>query len=162
MATIKKIKDVAQFNTVLKTYVTQRDSAMNNLLALSQFGIKHVADCGDLGPLQRLYDSMKKGYENRNGLARWVCAYSPTTFEKGAFKKDKSEDALPFNVEEALKTPFWEQFPIPEQINIFGADDVKSALEKIVTRFNNEKKNKAVNADATAAVNKLANLANSL
>lgn len=160
--TIKNIKDVAQFNTVLNTYVSQRNSAMNNLLALSKFGIKHLADCGDLGPLQRLHDSMKKGYENRNGLARWICAYTPTVFESSKFKKDKSEAALPFNIEEALKYPFWEAFPIPEVVNIFSSDNVKEALEKIVTRFENEKKNKASNGAATQAVNNLSNYIQSM
>jgi|TARA_R110000787_G_C13300218_1_gene434422 hypothetical protein len=159
---IKNIKDVTQFNNVLNTYVSQRNSAMNNLLALSQFGIKHLQECGDLGPLQRLHDAMKKGYENRNGLARWICAYTPTVFEASKFKKDKSEAALPFNIEEALKTPFWEAFPIPDVLNIFAADEVKSAMEKIVARFQNEKKNKALNENATEAVTKLSKLIESM
>ena len=134
---IKNIKDVTQFNNVLNTYVSQRNSAMNNLLALSQFGIKHLQECGDLGPLQRLHDAMKKGYENRNGLARWICAYTPTVFEAS-------------------------KFPIPDVLNIFAADEVKSAMEKIVARFQNEKKNKALNENATEAVTKLSKLIESM
>lgn len=158
----KKIATIEQFNSSLKTYVTQRNNALKNVLMLSHFAIRHFEACGDLGPAQRLFDSMTKGYENRAGFARWMCTFSPALLTAGKFSKDKSEAAAKFDLSGALALPFWESFPMPDAVNLYGASDVKDALEKILSRFENEKRQKASDAKAKDAVTRLSNFITTL
>ena len=158
----KVVSNIEQFNSTLLIYVKQRNNAKANLLKLSHFAIQHFEKCGDLGPSQRLFESMTKGYENRAGFARWLCTFSPALLTAGKFSKDRSEAAAKFDLKQALAVPFWESFPMPDVVNLYGASDVKDALEKILSRFENEKRQKASDAKAKDAVTRLSNFITTL
>jgi hypothetical protein len=129
------IKTVDQFNKTLTTFTKQQRNSQKNVWECAKFALLHFEKCGDLGPLQRIYDAMSKGYANRNGLVRWAMSFAPIQFEQSKFSKDKSADALDFALKEAFKQPFWESFPIAEKTVFFSTEDVQKALDNIVKKF---------------------------
>lgn len=151
------IKTINDFNKRLNTFQRQSKNSQTSVWECAKFAMKHVENCGDLGPMQRVHDAMPKGYANRGGLVRWAMSFAPINFEGGKFTKDKSEDALEYDLEEAFKQPFWESFPIPEKTEYFDVSDIQKALDSIVKRFNRDNK-RTVDPKATKALKTLETL----
>ena len=151
------INTIAQFNSTLVTFTNQSKNCLENLSACSRFALKHVENCGDLGPLQRIFDAMPNGYANKTGLIKWAMTFAPINFEGGKFTKDKSPTALPYALKEAFSQDFWEAFPTPTVIIDFAIEDVNKALESLVKKFSG-KKYQTKDVKATNALKTLAKL----
>ncbi len=134
----KNITTEADFNVRLKGYVKATKMAMSAARALSNFAISHFKDCGDLGPAQRFHDAMVRNYSRQPAFVKWLAAHAPIVMEKGKFLKDKSENAIDFDVEGAAKIAFWEFAP-EQVIENYTIDDVLIALTATLKKFEGKK-----------------------
>ena len=132
------IKTTDGFNEVLRKFVLHQRNSQTTIWECAKFALTHFENCGDLGPLQRTFDAMSKGYANRNALVKWSMTHAPILFESGKFSKDKNDEALPFDLQGAFSQKFWEAFPIQEVTTYFDCDDVKKAIANVVKRFQRE------------------------
>ena len=139
MTKVKQIENIEQFETKLKGFVNAQKLSMKYALALSIFTIQHFEECGDLGPAQRLHDSMVKNYTRRPAYLKWLSSHAPVEMEKGKLKKDKGPDAVAFDLDGAMKKPFWEFAP-EQQAVPYTLDDIKAAVLRTIKTFENEKK----------------------
>jgi hypothetical protein len=134
----KIIENLEDFELKLKSFQRSTRANMLQALQLSQFTIQHFERHGDLGPVQRFYNAMTKNYHRRAAYKVWVMAHSPVKVEGDKFTKDKGEDARPFDVQGALKKPFWEFAPEKEDV-YFVTEDVYTAVMKTIKKFQGEK-----------------------
>ena len=136
---MKDLKTIDDFDARLKVYVRSTKTTMNAARSLAEFSILHFEKCGDLGPAQRFYDAMVKNYSRQPAFRVWIMAHAPVMQdETKKFKKDKSEDAKPFDVAEALKMPFWDFAPEMEPVN-FSIEDITKAILATLKKFEGPK-----------------------
>lgn len=133
------IATVSEFDTGLVQFKESTRLNMELALRLSQFSIQHFAQHGDLGPCERFYKSMVKNYHRRTAYLKWLTLYAPVTVDGGIFKKDKSEDAVEFDIVGALRKPFWEAVPSTEETKYWGSDDLVAAIAALIKRYDSDK-----------------------
>lgn len=128
------IKTETEFNTQLKGYVRATKTAMGKARALSEFAITHFDSCGDLGPAQRFHDSMVRNYSRQPAFVKWLAAHAPVILENKKFSKDKRDEAIEFDLDGAMKKPFWEFAP-EQGITTYKISDIDLAILATLKKF---------------------------
>lgn len=83
--------------------------------------IAHVAEHGDIGPINRLYLALPKG-ARKSAMAAWLMKFAPVVPNDAANAKDapwafkRGKDA---NVAQAIETPWYDFKPEPEVVEMF-------------------------------------------
>lgn len=130
----------------------------------------HAAMEGDFTKLSKLVNSLRNGRDVKNGSLRlqglilWITTYSPAKWDaKGEqFKKNKADDAVPFDVEGAALTPFFvlSQENVPEAVTLKDVYVMLAAMSKkaLAMTKSTEKRESLIEGDndAVARVTKLA------
>lgn len=142
-------KKSISFETRLKTFKSSVKTNMSAARDCAEMALVHFQKTGDLVYLQQFFDAMPKNYLRRTALIEWAVTYSPAMLDGGTWKKDKKGNE--FNIEQALKVPFWEFKPEPEVMN-FSAEDFKNKVLSLVKRFENPEKTHAKDEKAKALV----------
>ena len=132
-------KDKPTFDVALSRFKTATRSSMKYAQICAEYSLRQFADHGNLNQAQAFMDAMPKNYVRRTAYLKWLAAHSPVTMQQGKLLKDVSDNAQPFNVEEALKVTFWDFAPDQEQI-VWEYDDVVIALNKAIKKFENSEK----------------------
>lgn len=148
------------FDKALAVFISSTKTSMEAALQCSHLAIKYFEEHGDLGQAQRFIDAMPKNYVRRTAFLKWLAAHAPVTMEQGKLIKDKSDNAIDWNVDAALIKPFWDFAPDKEDMH-WGKDDLVAQINKLVKRYSGDKY--VANDDvATAALAKVASMAATL
>lgn len=145
-----------RFTKRLKTFEKSINTSKSAIREASEIALQHFEKHGDTSLLQRCLDSVEthgKNFVRVAALKMWMRDHSPLTMVDGKLVKDVSEDANKFNIEAALKTPFWDYAPDTEQVQ-FTASDIVTALKHALNKFKNEKKYKPADEAAKAEIAK--------
>lgn len=143
---------MTKFEEKLAKFIKVTTVSKQLALELSIMALEHFKEHGQVAQLQQFHDAMPENFHRRAALLLWLRDHSPITMEGGKFFKDKTEDAIAFNLEGALAKPFWDYAPPKEQVQ-FGKDDVIVQLKRVVSRFKS-KRYDANDEDALAMVDK--------
>ena len=132
-----------EFNSLLDIFTRSINSSMEAALKLSHLAIVDFFEHGNLSYAQRFLDCMPLNFTRKTAFVEWMKDHSPLKVEgtlKEGYKlsKDKAPDASPFNVEVAMKVPFWEYAPEKEAIN-FDEKDLIKALKTTINKFRKER-----------------------
>ena len=167
------------FQDAMKVYLVSRNNYVANAQTVSNAALEHFAECGDLTPCQTLYEAMPQNLR-RSAFMKWVCAYAPAVLVEKRFKKDKSDRAIevygpteeshkhtnlrgiPDHADEnqrfgALEVHYHDFTPEKEIFN-FGADDIMSALRRVLKRFSDTDRSKARNDNAKTKLQEMQEL----
>jgi hypothetical protein len=129
----------SQFEKLLATFKKTTQQSMDAARALANIAIEQFADHGNLSYAQSFLEAMPKNYIRRAAFLKWLGDHAPITMDKdGHLVKDKSPNATELDVVGAVKTPFWEYAPDPEQV-YFGAQDVVVALRRAAAKFTKDR-----------------------
>ena len=136
-----------QFESLLAEFIKVTGRSMECARELANMTIVHYAGPnkngddkgGDLSMAQMFLDAMTKhcpNYVRREAYLKWLGDHSPIEFDRASGKivKDKSDDAVDFRVDVALKVSFWEYLPEPETVD-FTTNDVIVALQRTVAKY---------------------------
>jgi len=134
---------IGEFNRLLDLFEKATETSMDAALKLSHLAMKHFAVHGDLSYAQKFLDKMHVNYNRKAAFIQWMQAFSPVktegTLKSGyVLKKDKSPTAIAFNVEGALRVPYWDYAPPKEEIN-FDEKDVVSAIKTAINKFRRDR-----------------------
>lgn len=127
----RKNNALSTFEGAYAVFVRSTKASMDAARACAEHAIRHFEKHGDLSQAQRFLDGMKEhshNYVRRGAFVKWLAAHSPVTMEAGKFVKDKRETAMPFNLEAALKLPFWSFAPDNEELFVDNEDAFKRFL----------------------------------
>ena len=138
------------FDQALNTFSRSIKTSMTAARECSNLAIEAFAEHGDLSLAQRFFDAMPNNYVRKTAFVEWMAHFSPVTFEKGKFTKDKSDDAIEFDVPHAMLSAFWEWKPDAALALLLKDDD---AFKKAMAFVNYVRKDKV---KASAHVEKLA------
>ena len=132
-----------------------------NYRKAADIAIQQFADHGDLSLCQRVVNSMndktRSGVVKRSGFLTWLMAFSPAIIDatdKKKLVKDKSDNAVQFNVAAALATDFWTMSANNDEELLFASDDIYKAIMGIYRRFSKENA-KATDEKATGALHQV-------
>jgi hypothetical protein len=94
---------------------------------------------GNLSKAQAFLDAMTnncRNYVRREAYLKWFGDHAPIKFDRvtGKIVKDRTDDAVEFQVDEALKTSFWEYLP-EMATKEFDTDDVIVALQRTIAKY---------------------------
>jgi hypothetical protein len=129
-----------QFEKHVKAFLAATLSSMEHAKHAAEISLAYFEKEGDLSLAQTWLDTISvpklSNYIRRAAYVKWLCAFSPAMVdqETGRFKKDKSPEANPFDLEKAAEKPFWDYAPNPENIQ-FGSPQVITALTKALAKF---------------------------
>lgn len=124
----------SNFDKALAKFVSATKDSMTNARLCAEMAIAHFAEHGNTIWLQRFFDAMPQNWTRKQAFLKWAVAHSPLAMVNKKFIKDTSETAMPFNIEDAVKKPFWDFAPEMEPIS-YSADDLKAALVNLVKRY---------------------------
>ena len=146
------------FADVLKKFVSGQKAVMQAAETLAVMSIQQFADHGSLSYAQQFCDSMNRNYTRITAFLAWMTAFSPLEFEgniKNGYRlsKDKSVDAIEFDVEAALKTPFWDFAPQRDDEVQFTQADFIKAVKRVIAKYRKDN-HTATSELATLAVNR--------
>lgn len=123
-----------EFSKKLKQFVGATRNSMKYARECAEAALRHFAEHGDTVFCQDLLDAMPKNYVRRAAYLKWLTAHAPITMTDGKLAKDKSENAVAFDVEGACKIPFWDYAPDPENV-MFSETDVVKSLANVLKRY---------------------------
>ena len=132
-----EIESGSAFKSALREFVKSVKNTMEYARICAELSILHFEQHGDLVYAQAFLDAMPKNFVRRTAFKLWLKEFSPVTMTNEKFKKDKGENAVPFNTEAALATPFWDFAPDKEQV-LWGETDIVKALKSAIHRFGSE------------------------
>lgn len=125
-----------RFEVCLTKFQTNIQKAMKYVREASEIALRHFKEHGDLVYCQRLFDAIPANYGRRAAYAKWLMDHAPVRFNQGKFSKDKTDKAIEFNLDDAMKTAFWEYAPDKEKIGYTSNDVVKAVLSTL-NKFSN-------------------------
>lgn len=126
---MSKLDDkTVEFDTALSTFTSSINAAMEAALVCSNLAITQYVEHDNLNWCQRFLDAMPKNFSRRSAFLTWLASHSPITIEDGKLKKDKSDNAVKFNLEAALAKPFWDFAPDKEDVVLTDADAFKRLM----------------------------------
>src|SRR5690606_15368456 len=82
------ITDVAKLNKAIDSIASRGKKLDHGSQVAGRSAIAHVEECGDIGPVSRLYHARGKG-ARKSTLTAWLLAYAKVEANGGADKKDK-------------------------------------------------------------------------
>lgn len=116
-------------------------------------GLKHFKEHGNTVKLQLFLDAIErhgKNYMRKAAFLTWMRDHAPITMKEGRLVKDHNREWDEALFEAALKQPFWDFAPDPENV-VWATGDVIKVLESSLKRF--EKDNyKPENVEATESL----------
>ena len=140
-----------------KTKLAELKQALGNSMALArelaETSLRIFEQDGNLNYITELTNAIPANFGRQTALIKWFRDHSPSvvTFDKNSntysWKKDKAENAKPFNLEGACKTPFWDYAP-DTSVKLFASSDIDKRLLGVIKSFKDEGKNKPMNAKA--------------
>jgi hypothetical protein len=128
-----KARDIT-FDAALAAFVRSIGTAQEMALVCSTMAIKHYAEHGQMGLLQKFLDAMPQNFTRKQAFVMWVVAHTPLKLSQGKFETDRSAKANKLNLEGALKEPFWDYAPEKETKN-YSAADVFKAVTRPFARW---------------------------
>jgi hypothetical protein len=145
---------VRSFEARVKALVTSlvKGGAAAVLLANEAMTKFHVD--GDIRQLQYLYKALPaQGCPEL--LKHWSKTFAPITISKdGVWSKDKSKDAVAFNIEGALATSYFDLVKVKkENTDLYVVSDLKDSVAALVKRYNKFVTDGKVDADSINAIN---------
>lgn len=139
------------FEAALTRFKGVQTNAKKYARMCSELAIVHFHEHGDLSQCQKFHDAIDRNFGRPVAFLLWLAKFSPVNIEKGHLTKDVSPDAKPFDLEGAMKEPYWESEPNKEQIT-FSSDDVVVNLNRVIKRHESSRYEAADEA-ATAKLN---------
>jgi len=143
----------------------QLANARKNYVKASHLAMVEFAESGNLGPCQRILDSLndksRSGVVKRSGYLTYLTAFAPITHPKNdsgvldvkKLVKDKSKNAVELDLEGALKADFFDLSANNDEEHVFQSDDMWKAILRVVNKYSSDKEKPADNA-ATEALSK--------
>lgn len=129
-----KLLELNALNTLIAS-IAKRGAKLDQDIQLAGLSaIAHHAKCGDIGPINRLYNALSKG-TRRAAMTSWLLAYSGTVANTDketkadkpfVHQKDKAAD-----VEGAEQDPWFEHKPDQDPDKVF---DVRAALAAVLKK----------------------------
>lgn len=139
------------FDTALGRFIKATKDSMTYARQCAELAIKHYQEHGDLSQCQKFLDAMPKNYTRRVAFLQWLAAHAPVTIADGKLLKDRSENALDFNLDGAMAKPFWDFAPEKPIVN-FTAADLADAVRKLIARYENADKMRPADDDAAQEI----------
>ncbi len=152
----KHIKiEAIDFEVALSRYITSSRDSRQMARLCAEMAIVEFFNTGNLSHAQKLLDSISQNYGRLPAYKAWLVAFSPVRFntETKTLKKDKSDKAMPFDIEGALAKPFWEFKPESDPVE-FDIADLMKAVHAVLRKHRGDKM-VAKNEAATARITKL-------
>ena len=128
------------FDQILALYIKHQALTMTYARQLADMAIEHFSVHGNLTLAQRFHDAIEENYGRRVAFVAWMQAFSPTLYEKGKLNKDKTEDAVEFDVEKAKAVAFWEFAPEIKATTWTGPELIEALNRVIKTHEGSSKK----------------------
>lgn len=125
--------------------------AKDSVAKASIMALEHFGEHGNTTPLQMVYDCLREHGGNfcrPVAFLKWATAHAPVVVVNGKLLKDKSDDAVKYNLAGAKAKPFWDFAPNREQFIPYDAKNVVIGLHKYVRRMKNTR-HKAENDEAS-------------
>lgn len=138
------------FEDLIKAWVTATNNSKRLARQIAEEALKHFFEHGDVSRCQLFLEAIDKhgkNYIRKAAYLKWLQAFSPISMEDGKFVKDKAREFDPKLLEEAMKQPFWDFAPDPENVSFTNTDVVK-ALQSTLARY---RKQRYIPADDEAA-----------
>ncbi len=139
------------FDVAIERFKSHTKNSMKYAELCAVMSLQHFAEHGDTSKCQQFLEAMPKNYLRRTAYLQWLAAFSPIKMEDGKLLKDHSDNARAFNVEAAIKKPFWDFAPEKEIVN-FTADEFMGAIMGVIKRFENAERMKPADDAASAEV----------
>lgn len=126
-------------NTEIESVIKDSASVTERIANVSFQALMFAAKTGNFGPLTRLYSGLHQG-QRKDALRQWIVAFAPATWDanKKVFMKDTTESAVAFDLEGALKTPYYDFTKENEQIPMTAEEFVKM-LQRQVKKVNDRR-----------------------
>lgn len=151
-------------NETFKTKLEELKKALGSSMALArelaEAALSIFEQDGNLNYITDLTNALPANFGRQAALIKWFRDHSPSvvTSDKNSntysWKKNKTEGATPFNVEEACKTAFWDYAP-DTSVKLFASSDIDKRLLGVIKSFKDESKNKPMNAKAVEHLSEL-------
>lgn len=132
--TTEKGMDQKTFENTLRAYKRNTKAGKELARKLANAAIVHFSLHGDLRYAQAFNDAMDANYSRKPAFLAWLYAHAPVAQKDGKLVKDKSEQAVAFNVAGALAKPFWDYLP-EKQFQPITETDVVIILERAIARM---------------------------
>ncbi len=155
------MSDHKKFDVYLSRAEKAVKGVAENYRKAANIAIQNFADHGDLSLCQRILDSMngttRSGVVKRSGFLTWMLSFSPAIIDKDDKKKlvkDKSKDAVEFDIPGALKTNFWTLSANNDEEVLFTGETIWSAVNNVLKKYSRDNA-KSKDATGTHAVKTL-------
>ncbi len=133
------------FDDLIKSWVAGIKNSKRQAREIAELGMKHFHAHGDTCRLQLFLEAIEKhgrNYVRKAAFLKWCLAFSPITMDDGKLVKDKDRAKLegfdPEMLEAALKEPFWDFAPDPENVSFTDTDVVK-ALNSVIAKYEKQR-----------------------
>jgi len=133
------------FDDLIKSWVAGIKNSKRQAREIAELGMKHFHAHGDTCRLQLFLEAIEKhgrNYVRKAAFLKWCLAFSPITMDDGKLVKDKErakkEGFDPDMLEKALKEPFWDFAPDPENVSFTDTDVVK-ALNSVIAKYEKQR-----------------------
>lgn len=129
------------FDQVLNGFVKSVKLTKKYAQECAEMALEHFEATGDLTYCEKFLTAIEttgKNFVRRKAYLVWLCAHAPVVMIDGVLKKDKSDDAVEFDIEGSYAKPFWDYMPEAETKNFFGADVIE-AIKNTLNRFDTKK-----------------------
>ena len=144
-------------NKKFELYLSRAEHALKgvatNYRKAANIAITVFETHGDLSLCQRILDSMndksRSGVVKRSGFLTWLVTFSPAILDvddKKKLVKDKTDDAVGFDVKTAVKTDFWTLSANNDEELLFNGEDVWKEVNRVLKKY---KKDSATSKDKT-------------
>ena len=139
------------FKELLAEFVKAQDSFNSAGIEVSHAVIDQFKADGNLSFAQQFHDAMtSEGMKNH--FMAWLVAHSPAKKVNGKIVKDKlkeeQEGVTCWRIGEAKANPWYSFANKSFEIKDFGADDINTALLRVLKRFENHERYQAKDAEA--------------
>ena len=124
------------FDQKVATFINSLKNTKRHALDLSQEAFQHAMEHGNMAKLQVLlevFENHGKNFIRVTAFKKWMVAHGPITMKDGKLVKDKSENAIEWNLAGALKKPFWEFAPDQEAFT-WTLDDGLKIIESFIRK----------------------------
>lgn len=127
------ITDLSKLNKAIDSIASRAKKLDADIQVAGLSAIQHIAKCGDIGPINRLFLALGAGHR-KSALTSWLLAYAPVKANDGESKKEKpfvNDTTRPALLEQATQDPWFEHKPEPAPDEVF---DVRAAVAAILKK----------------------------
>lgn len=119
------------FEGHLKAFTRSIKASVVHALACATLSLQHFHDHGDTSKCMAFYNAMPDNFVRKTAYVKWLMAHAPIIWDGKQLVKDKTDDAVKFNLEAALAKPFWEFAPDQELKELSNEDAYKRLMAAI-------------------------------